>query len=232
MNKRPFSLVTLTTPRIKLETIQFKHSLDGFLKATEGRADLWNYMFYGNLSEPSNMEDYLYKMHEAFQQGKDRPFVILANADFVGTNENDDGKILARKGEIIGGTRIRDINMDHKSGEIGTTWVKPSLQGYGVGNESKLALLKYIFEHLHFIRVQFKVDVRNKSSNAALVSLGAKQEGVLRKAAIMPDGIIRDTNIYSIIHGEWFDIRTVAYNKLVSKNRWPVDTDICVDVVL
>jgi hypothetical protein len=64
-------------------------------------------------------------------------------------------------------------------------------------------LLRYAFETLGMLRVQFKTDIRNQASRTSLEKLGASLEGVLRRSAIMPDGVIRDTAIYSILDTEW-----------------------------
>ena len=52
-------------------------------------------------------------------------------------------------------------------------------------------------------RVQLKTDSRNLRSQAAIERIGANREGVLRQHMVMPDGVIRDTVMYSIIAAEW-----------------------------
>jgi ribosome biogenesis protein Tsr3 len=37
--------------------------------------------------------------------------------------------------------------------------------------------------------------------------MGAVREGILRRSAIMPDGVIRDTAIYSILDTEWDTVK-------------------------
>lgn len=108
-----------------------------------------------------------------------------------------------RKGQDFAG-RISyiHINEAHKSLEIGTFIVR-DFQGTEVNPEAKYLLLKHAFEDLGAIRVQFTVDARNERSQRAMEKLGAVREGVLRKAAILPDGHRRDSVVYSILDDEW-----------------------------
>ncbi len=69
--------------------------------------------------------------------------------------------------------------------------------------EAKYLMLKYAFETLHCIRVQFTTDEINEKSHAAILRLGAKQEGIVRNERIMPDGRKRNSVRFSIIDEEW-----------------------------
>jgi RimJ/RimL family protein N-acetyltransferase len=64
-------------------------------------------------------------------------------------------------------------------------------------------LLRYAFETLGTIRVQFKADIRNERSWRAIERIGAKREGILRNHYILPDGVKRDSAFFSIIESEW-----------------------------
>jgi RimJ/RimL family protein N-acetyltransferase len=72
-----------------------------------------------------------------------------------------------------------------------------------VNTECKYLLLKYCFEELKLQRVQFKTDVQNKRSRAAIMRLGATQEGIIRKHMVLPEEYVRDSVIFSIIDDEW-----------------------------
>jgi RimJ/RimL family protein N-acetyltransferase len=52
-------------------------------------------------------------------------------------------------------------------------------------------------------RVEFRVDVRNARSQAAMKKLGAVREGVLRADRITWNGHVRDTALFSILKDEW-----------------------------
>ncbi len=64
-------------------------------------------------------------------------------------------------------------------------------------------LLRYCFEVLNLIRVQFKTDERNIRSQKAIERIGGVKEGILRNHMIRKDGTFRDSVFYSIIDSEW-----------------------------
>ena len=72
-----------------------------------------------------------------------------------------------------------------------------------VNPECKLLLMRHAFETLKFNRVEYKTDARNARSRAAILKLGATQEGILRKHMIMADGHVRDSVFFSIVDTEW-----------------------------
>jgi RimJ/RimL family protein N-acetyltransferase len=95
--------------------------------------------------------------------------------------------------------------------EIGFTWLGRSAQGTGVNAEAKLLLFRHAFEEWSVSRVDLKTDARNSRSRAAIASVGARFEGVLRNWsrswAPGEDGRLRDSAIYSITAAEWPECR-------------------------
>lgn len=106
-------------------------------------------------------------------------------------------------GKLVGGTRFMAIEEAHKRLEIGTTWYHPSVWASTVNPECKLLLMQHAFEVLRFNRVEFKTDARNARSRAAILKLGAKQEGIFRKHMVLPDGRIRDSVWFSVTDEDW-----------------------------
>ena len=92
--------------------------------------------------------------------------------------------------------------------EIGSTWLAPEFRRTRINTECKYLLLRHAFETLGAIRVQFKTDSRNETSQRAIERLGAQKEGVLRNHMIMSDGYYRHSVYYSIIDSEWPTIKT------------------------
>jgi RimJ/RimL family protein N-acetyltransferase len=86
--------------------------------------------------------------------------------------------------------------------EIGSTFLHPDVRGGVVNSESKMLMLKHAFDS-GAVRVQFRVDVRNTRSQAAVAKLGAIREGILRRDRLTWTGHIRDTVYFSILDGEW-----------------------------
>ncbi len=91
--------------------------------------------------------------------------------------------------------------------EVGFTWLARSAQGTGVNAEAKYLLFRHAFEEWQVSRIDLKTDARNSRSRAAIESVGARFEGVLRNWsrswAPGEDGRLRDSAIYSITAKEW-----------------------------
>lgn len=110
---------------------------------------------------------------------------------------------LLTTGEVVGGTTYLDIRLADEHVEIGMTWYSPKWRGTFVNPECKLLLLEYAFETLGCTKVTLKCDNRNEPSKGAILKLGAKHEGVLRRHKITDIGEWRDTSFYSILKEEW-----------------------------
>lgn len=106
-------------------------------------------------------------------------------------------------GKAIGSTRYHFIAPEHRRLEIGFTWITPAFQRTRVNADTKLLLLRRAFETLRYRRVEFKVDVENQASRAAVLRLGAHAEGLIRQHMLYPDGRNRDSILFSIIDTEW-----------------------------
>jgi RimJ/RimL family protein N-acetyltransferase len=98
--------------------------------------------------------------------------------------------------------------------EIGGTWLAPSVQRTGINTEAKLLMLTHAFETWRVHRVSFLTDARNTRSRAAILRLGARFDGVLRANRVASDGGIRDTAAYSIVEGEWPEVKAGLLSKL------------------
>ena len=68
-------------------------------------------------------------------------------------------------------------------------------------------MLRHAFEKLECIRVELKTNALNQRSRAAILRLGAKEEGTLRKHMISERGALRDTVCYSILDDEWPQVK-------------------------
>ncbi|WP_437087764.1 GNAT family N-acetyltransferase [Streptomyces sp. enrichment culture] len=91
--------------------------------------------------------------------------------------------------------------------EVGFTWLARSAQGTGLNAEAKLLLFRHAFEVWGVARVDLKTDARNRRSRAAIESVGARFEGVLRNWsrswAPGEEDRLRDSAVYSITAAEW-----------------------------
>ena len=86
--------------------------------------------------------------------------------------------------------------------EIGGTYYRPGLRGTGYNRRVKDMMLRRAFD-CGFRRVEFRVDERNKRSQAAMAKLGGVREGVMRADRITWTGHVRDTVLFSILREEW-----------------------------
>ncbi|QYS86476.1 GNAT family N-acetyltransferase [Flavobacterium oreochromis] len=105
--------------------------------------------------------------------------------------------------KIVGMSAYGNISVPDRRIEIGWSWIGSSFQGTGVNGSYKKLLLKFAFEYLDFLRVEFKTDVLNGKARKALLKIGATEEGILRSHTLMHHDRRRDTIYYSILKEEW-----------------------------
>ncbi|WP_208453087.1 GNAT family N-acetyltransferase [Burkholderia gladioli] len=156
------------------------------LLAAAADGELWN-LKVTNVPGPDTVEAYLAKAFEGERAGTVMPFAIVHR----------------ETGRVVGSTRFWKIDRANRKLEIGHTWLGASMQRSGANTECKYLLLVHAFEVLGCVRVQFTTDVLNEKSRAAILRIGATQEGIVRHERIMPDGRKRDSVRFSIIDDEW-----------------------------
>jgi RimJ/RimL family protein N-acetyltransferase len=107
---------------------------------------------------------------------------------------------------VVGTSTYFMASAKHGGVEIGATFLRPDVRASPVNPESKMLMLSHAFSS-GAVRVQFKVDMRNERSQAAVAKLGAVKEGVLRRDTRTWTGHIRDTVVFSILDSEWPAVR-------------------------
>jgi RimJ/RimL family protein N-acetyltransferase len=117
-------------------------------------------------------------------------------------------------GRVAGSTRFGNIDVANRRVEIGWTWLGREFQRSVVNTSAKLLMLTQAFEEWGCYRVEFKTDVLNNRSRAALRRIGATEEGILRKHMITAGGRMRDSVYYSILDTEWSGVKTNLEMKL------------------
>lgn len=110
-------------------------------------------------------------------------------------------------GRVAGSTRLGNLSPEHRRVEIGWTWLGRPWQRTALNTEAKRLLLAHAFEVLDCIRVELKTDALNEVSRAAILRLGAVEEGTLRRHMITGTGRVRDTVYFSILREEWPGVR-------------------------
>lgn len=90
--------------------------------------------------------------------------------------------------------------------EVGGTYYHPDFRGGATNPAAKRLMMGEAFA-TGARRVVYRVDAINARSRAAVLKMGAVQEGIFRKDRLTWTGRIRDTVIFSILDDEWPDVR-------------------------
>ncbi|MFL9876245.1 GNAT family N-acetyltransferase [Paraburkholderia megapolitana] len=186
---------TLVGTLVELHPLRSEHASGLLAAAADG--ELWN-MSVTVVPGPTTMHAYIASALEGKRAGTVMPFVIVRRDT----------------GALVGSTRFWKIDRANRKMEIGHTWLSESVQRSGVNTEAKLLLLTHAFEVMSAVRVQFTTDELNEKSRAAILRIGAKQEGIVRHERIMPDGRKRNSVRFSIIDSEWADVKTLLLHKI------------------
>lgn len=119
--------------------------------------------------------------------------------------------------ETVGSTRFLALRPEHRSVEIGWTWLHPSAWGTGANVEAKLLQIRHAFEGWNCRRVEFKTDAANERSCRALEALGATFEGIHRKHMLVRGGQNRDSAWFSVTDDDWPEVRARLVARLAEK---------------
>jgi RimJ/RimL family protein N-acetyltransferase len=125
--------------------------------------------------------------------------------------------VTMRHGKVVGSTRFLALRPEHRSVEIGWTWLHPSAWGTGANVEAKLLQLRHAFETWGCRRVELKTDALNERSRGALEALGATFEGIHRKHMLVRGGENRDSAWYSVTDDDWPSVRPHLEARLARK---------------
>lgn len=141
---------------------------------------------------------YAMKTQEDFQKLIDKAFAEQQRGESVvfATVERSSGR-------VIGSTRFMNIDRANRRVEIGSTWIAPAWQRTAVNTEAKYLMLRHAFEVWGCVRVELKTDALNEKSRNAILRIGAKEEGTLRRHVVTWTGRIRDSVYFSILDDEW-----------------------------
>ncbi|WP_094779352.1 GNAT family N-acetyltransferase [Paraburkholderia ribeironis] len=186
---------TLTGTTVELRPLRQEHAQALVDAAADG--ELWN-LKLTVVPRPDTIGGYLATALDGRTAGTVMPFVI----------------VLRESGAIVGSTRFWKIDRVNRKLEIGHTWLSESVQRSAVNTEAKYLLLSHAFDALQCVRVQFTTDELNEKSRAAILRIGAQQEGVVRHERIMPDGRKRNSVRFSIIDDEWPRVKAMLEARL------------------
>ena len=187
--------VVLENEFVRLEPVDEPHR-EGLRAAAKGDAALFDYM-------PMDLSggdfDRWFDWSKGISDGvRELVFAVIRKSD----------------GRIVGSTRYLNIVAADKRLEIGHTWYARDTWSSPVNPSCKLLLFAHGFESLKWNRVELKCDARNNRSRAAVLKLGAKEEGTLRKHMVLRDGHVRDSVYFSVVAAEWPAVRDGLHKRL------------------
>lgn len=181
--------VTLEGRHVRLEPLSQAHHAD--LSAVGLAEELWRWI-PTPVRTPEEMSTYITTALDEQARGASLPFALVEKA----------------RNRAIGSTRYGNIDRTHHRLEIGWTWLAPAWQRTAVNTEAKYLLLRHAFETLGCIRVELKTDSLNERSRAAILRIGAREEGTFRNHMITASGRIRHTVYFSILDSEWTAVKS------------------------
>jgi N-acetyltransferase len=186
-------LITLTPTTleghgVRLEPLAAAHET-GLAEAVRD-GNLWQ-LWYTVVPEPERMARYIADALAGHAAGTMLPWAVRE----------------LTSGKIVGSTRYHDVIAPIDRVEIGYTWYGASWQRSHVNTACKLLLLTHAFETMKCQVVGLRTDNFNFRSQRAIEALGAKKDGVLRHHQARRDGTARDSVMYSILAGEWRDVK-------------------------
>ena len=152
---------------------------------------IWSWMSIVQPRTPEELRDYVESALANAAAGLELPFATIRLAD----------------GKVVGSSRFLSLRPEHRSLEIGWTWLTPEVWQTGANIEAKLLMLGDAFERLGCRRVELKTDALNERSRAAMEALPAQFEGVHRRHMLVRGGENRDSAWYSVIAEEWPAVR-------------------------
>jgi RimJ/RimL family protein N-acetyltransferase len=190
--------VELRGERIALEPLSARH-LPGLAAAIED-GQLWS-IPVTLVPRPNELDAFLRQAEERYAAQQERAFATVDLAS----------------GTIVGSTRFMAINRQNRRVEIGFTFLAQRWQRSYVNTEAKYLMLRHAFEVWACNRVELLTDFLNVKSRAAILRLGAKEEGVMRSHMIMRDGRVRDSALYSVIASEWPAVKSGLQAKIARR---------------
>lgn len=143
-----------------------------------------------------------------FQWESGRPFAVrIATGSDAGT--------------VIGTSSLAEFDTVKERTHLGWTAYNPRVWGSVVNPEAKLLLLTHAFDN-GFGRVKIQADSVNEHSRHAILKLGAKFEGIIRRDQKRADGTWRDAAVHSIIIDEWPEVRAQIEARIAAFGTDPI----------
>jgi RimJ/RimL family protein N-acetyltransferase len=182
--------VTLEGKFVRLEPLRHDHADLFWQVAKDDLEDIFRWIPYSVKTQ----QDFQRLVEKAFEEQQRGESIVFATVERA-------------SGRTIGSTRYMNIDRVNQRVEIGSTWIAPAWQRTAVNSEAKYLMLRHAFEQWKCIRVELKTDALNQKSRNAILRIGAKEEGTLRRHLMTWTGRVRDTVYFSILDSEWAEVK-------------------------
>jgi len=176
---------------VRLEPLRPEHATLLWEVAKDHLADLFQWIPY-QLNSLEDFQAFNRQVLEEQARGLTVPFSTIERSS----------------NQVVGTTRFMNMDLANRKVEIGSTWIAPRWQRTAVNTEAKYLMLCHAFEVWKCFRVELKTDALNQRSRQAILRLGAKEEGTLRKHMLTYNGRQRDSVYFSILDTEWPSVKT------------------------
>jgi len=191
--------VTLEGSVVRLEPIRRDHAELFWRVAKDDLDNIFQWIPY----QMKTYEDFKLLIQKALAEQERGESIVFATVE-------------RNSGQVIGSTRFMNIDRPNRRVEIGSTWIAPAWQRTVVNTEAKYLMLRHAFEVWGCFRVELKTDALNQKSRNAILRIGAKEEGTLRRHVITWTGRVRDSVYFSILDSEWAEVKTKLETRLSS----------------
>ena len=191
------SVMTLEGVHVRLEPLRPEHAPMLWEIARDHLRELFQWIPY-RLGSLADFEQFNCHVLEEQARGVSVPFATFAR----------------KSNQIAGTTRFMNMDLANRKVEIGSTWLAPPWQRTVINTEAKYLMLQHAFEAWNCVRVELKTDACNERSRNAILRLGAKEEGTLRKHMLTWTGRERDSVYFSILDSEWPEVKRRLESRL------------------
>jgi N-acetyltransferase len=185
---------------VRLEPLRPEHAPVLWELAKDHLQDLFQWIPY-KFESLADFGEFNARLLEERRRGLSVPFCTILRDPF----------------QTVGTTRYMNMDLANRKVEIGSTWIAPRWQRTIINTEAKYLMLRHAFEVWKCIRVELKTDAMNAQSRNAILRLGAKEEGTLRKHMITWNGRHRDSVYFSILDTEWPGVKAALEAKLKAR---------------
>ena len=119
-----------------------------------------------------------------------------------------------RLNRLVGAFSFLNIKSDHGVIEIGSIWYAKAAQRTEINSNTMYLAFSYVFDTLHYRRLEWNCNNLNDHSKAAALRLGFQFEGVFRQH-FWDKGANRDTAWYSLLDKEWPQVKARFEHQLL-----------------